>query len=156
MKMALKDHMTRKLVTIASDASIAEAHRLMTNFRIRHLPVLDDQEQFVIGMVSENELPPQAAELTDMPVRPLMTTPIKTLDIDTPLKSVVTAMIKEHVSAYLVTKQDEIVGIVTTEDMMTLLAEMLNKEDNSLWNLSQIFTSPSLQKAAYLVGQTGV
>lgn len=154
MKLALKDHMTRKLITINKDSTVAEAYRLMKNFWIRHLPVLDQEEEFIVGMVSERDL--LAAPSADTPVSRVMSNPIKTFPIETPVKSVVAAMIDEKLSAFLITKDDEIVGIVTSEDMLVLLKEVLKEDDTTQWSLSEIFINPALQRAAYIVGQTGI
>lgn len=154
MKLALKDHMTRKLITIKNDSTVAEAYRLMKNFWIRHLPVLDQEEEFIVGMVSERDL--LAAPSADTPVSRVMSNPIKTFPIETPVKSVVAAMIDEKLSAFLITKDDEIVGIVTSEDMLVLLKEVLKEDNTTQWSLSEIFINPALQRAAYIVGQTGI
>ena len=154
MKLALKDHMTRKLITINKDSTVAEAYRLMKNFWIRHLPVLDQEEEFIVGMISERDL--LAAPSADTAVSQVMSNPIKTFPIETPVKSVVSAMIDEKLSAFLITKDDEIVGIVTSEDMLVLLKEVLKEDDTTQWSLSEIFINPALQRAAYIVGQTGI
>lgn len=155
MKMALKDHMTRKIVTVGKGASTAEASRLMSNYWIRHLPVMDVDEEYIIGMLSERDL--LRSPSSETPVEKLMSTPIKTFEIDAPLRSVVDAMIEEKVSAYLITKDEEVVGIVTSEDMLVLLDQLLKRDDTTIgWNLSEILANPALQRAAYLVGQAGI
>lgn len=154
MKVNLKDHMTRKLITIEKSASIHEAHRLMNNFWIRHLPVMDQDEEFIIGMLSERDL--LKAKSQDDEVQSVMSTPIRTFEIDTPLKDVVEAMIAEKISAFLITKGDEVVGIITSEDLLVVLDQLLKNEDSTSWSISQIFTSPGLHRTAYLIGQAGV
>ncbi len=154
MKLALKDHMTRKLITVTQGATAAEAYRLMTNYWIRHLPVLDENEEFIVGMLSERDL--LRSPSAETPVENLMSTPLKVFEIDTPIKSVVDAMIEEKVSAFLITKNEEVVGIVTSEDMLILLDQLLKKDETISWNLSEIFINPALQRAAYLVGQAGI
>lgn len=47
---SVRDVMTDKLVTVAPDQSIAECMELMTNRRIRHLPVLEKDE--LVGVIS--------------------------------------------------------------------------------------------------------
>lgn len=152
--MALKDHMTRELVTINRNATAIEAHRLMTNYWIRHLPVVDEAEEYIIGMISERDL--LAATSMKVPVEELMSTPIRTFDINTPVRAVVDSMIEEKISAFLITKKDEIVGIITSEDMLILLDQMLKEEGGKSWDLSELLVNPALQRAAYLMGQAGV
>lgn len=155
MKMVLKDHMSRKLVTVSEDATATEASQLMSNFWIRHLPVTDAKEDFIIGMLSERDILRSAD--SNAKVRSLMSTPIKTFPVDTPLRKVVAAMIEEKISAYLITQDEEVVGIVTSEDMLILLDQVLKRDDTSIgWSLSELLVNPALQRAAYLVGQTGI
>lgn len=154
MKMALKDRMSRQLVTIERHVSAIEAHRIMRNYWIRHLPVVDEAEEYIIGMLSERDL--LMALSPDVPVEKLMSAPLKTFDIDTPARTVVDAMLADKISAYLITKKDEVVGIVTSEDMLALLEEMLKKEEHHNWIVSDILVNPALQRAAYLMGQAGI
>lgn len=155
MKMALKDHMTRKIVTVGTNTTAAEAYRLMSNFWIRHLPVVDAEEEFIVGMLSERDL--LRTPSPETPVMKLMSSPIKTFSIETPVRDVVDAMIEEKVSAYLITKEDEVVGIITSEDMLVLLDQLLKGDESTLgWSLNEILTNPALQRAAYLVGQAGI
>lgn len=154
MKMALKDHMTRKLTTINVDAPASEARRLMANFWIRHLPVMDKDDEYIIGMLSDRDL--LTATSSETPVSKLMSSPIKTFDINTPIKVVVGAMLKEKISAFLITKHEDVVGIVTSEDMLVLLNEILNKDEATRWSLLELFTSPAIQRTAYSVSQAGI
>ncbi|ASD62670.1 CBS domain-containing protein [Bdellovibrio bacteriovorus] len=156
MKIALKDHMTRKLITVSKDATASEALRLMTNYWIRHLPVMDEEEDYIVGMLSERDL--LRSPHAETPVGKLMSSPLKTFPIEAPMKAVVDAMIEEKVSAFLITKDDEVVGIVTSEDMLVLLDQILKKDESSdaPWVLGDLFSNPLLQRTAYLVGQAGV
>ncbi|KYG62146.1 HPP family protein [Bdellovibrio bacteriovorus] len=154
MKLVLKNHISRKLITVPTTATAAEAQRLMANYWIRHLPVMDEEDDYIIGMLSDRDL--MRASSLEVTVDKIMTSPIKTFDIDTPIDDVVEAMIEEKVSAFLITKEEEVVGIVTTEDMLLVLHQVLKKEDTTTWNLSEILVNPALQRAAYLVGQAGI
>lgn len=51
MKARLKDNMTRALVTIKKNAKTSDAHKLMLNNWIRHLPVVDDSGEYIVGML---------------------------------------------------------------------------------------------------------
>lgn len=53
--LKVEDIMTRRVITIKSTASIAEAARLMIDLGIRHLPVVDDTGRLV-GVVSLRDL----------------------------------------------------------------------------------------------------
>lgn len=48
--LAVREIMTSELVTVAPDATLSDCMRLMTENRVRHLPVMEDGHQ--IGLVS--------------------------------------------------------------------------------------------------------
>ncbi|MFZ5433625.1 MAG: CBS domain-containing protein [Calditrichota bacterium] len=52
--LKVRDHMTRDLVTASSEATVDDAQSVMTERRIRHLPVVDNQQ--LIGMISLGDL----------------------------------------------------------------------------------------------------
>jgi CBS domain-containing protein len=54
-KNMAKDHMTKPVVTVQSDTSVAEIINLMKNKHIRHLIVLD-KERKIAGIISSRDL----------------------------------------------------------------------------------------------------
>lgn len=154
MKINLHEYMTKKLVTVPKGSSVGEAHRLMVNYWIRHLPVIDESNDYIIGMISERDV--LSAKDKDVLVEDIMSTPLKVFDRDTPIRQVVEAMIEEKRSCYLITDNDDVIGIITTEDMLYLLDHVLKSEEHDDFSLSEFITNPGFQRAAYLVGQTGV
>jgi acetoin utilization protein AcuB len=53
--MFISKSMTRKVVTVKADASVLSARELMAANRIRHLPVIDEEDR-LIGMVSDRDV----------------------------------------------------------------------------------------------------
>ena len=53
--MRVGDFMTRRVMTVAPDASIVEAAKLMLEHKISGLPVIDAAHH-VVGIVSEHDL----------------------------------------------------------------------------------------------------
>ena len=49
----IEQHMTRQVITIGREQSLAHAQNLMTQHGIRHIPVLHGGE--LVGMLSERE-----------------------------------------------------------------------------------------------------
>ncbi|MEN0059450.1 MAG: CBS domain-containing protein [Bdellovibrio sp.] len=154
MKPALENNISRKLVTIQKNMKASEAYALMANEWIRHLPVVDDKGEMVIGMISDRDV--LRASRPDKPVAELMSSPVRTFDIGTPIRTVVTAMIDAKMSAFLITERDEIVGIITSEDMLLLLAQLLKEEASAKWILSEFLVNPLLQKTVTMTAQAGI
>lgn len=154
MKLSLKDHMSRKLLVISEDDTVDNALQMMRNNWIRHLPVLDHDNENVIGMVSERDL--MASAKLRAPVRSVMSHPVKIFDLNTPLDSVVHAMIEEKISAYLITDNEEIIGIVTSEDMLVLLEQLLTKDDTRPTTVMELLMNPVLQRTMNMMSQAGI
>lgn len=154
MGMKLKDHMSRHLITIDQTETAKEAQRLMSNYWIRHLPVIDPETGHVVGLLSDRDL--LRSPSLDIPTEQLMSTPFKSFDIETPLVDIVEAMIDEKISAFVITQDDDVVGLVTSEDLLAVLAQILREDANKTWALNEILTNPALQRTAYILGQTGI
>ncbi len=154
MKVLLKNQITRNLTCIAEEAQVFEAKQLMKNNWIRHLPVTDLNGEYVVGMISDRDL--LRAKNEEQKIKDLMSSPVKTYDIETPVKTIVHAMIESKVSAFLITKKEEIIGIVTTEDMLLLLSQTLTEANKTELILSQYLANPVVQGSINLLNQAGI
>jgi acetoin utilization protein AcuB len=132
MTISIQTAMTSKLVTISSDASLVSAGELMKEKRIRHLLVVDSITQEAVGVLSDRQL--QLSQLEpEMAVEWLMSTPIVTVDPATPLRQAIFKMLESKISALIVAdQQDQVRGIVTTDDLLWFLAHSLNEDKGSL------------------------
>lgn len=154
MKAALKNNMTRRLVTLNKHVHANEAYKVMSEGSIRHLPVTDDTGEYIVGMLSDRDLLRSPHPTT--PIFELMSTPVRTFDIDTPIRSVLNAMIEEKISAFIITGKEGIEGIVTTEDMLILLAQMLEDEESPKWILGEFLVNPVFQGTVNMASQAGI
>jgi acetoin utilization protein AcuB len=133
------DTMTCDLIKTKIDESLESAFLKMKKHGIRHLPVADEFNR-IVGIISDRDvLRGMQPDLRDYQsfqvenadfdpharVRDFMSWPVKTVSHDTDLRVVITKMIREKVSAFLVTHDSAIVGIVTSEDLLKLLYELL-------------------------------
>ena len=134
--------MKKKLITLALDAPISEAHKIMTQKKIRHLPILGPSGD-VLGILSDRDVmramrpskEPMAGAPVDYDFDPrlrvsdFMSWPVITTTGQTPLLEITRRMVQSKVSSLLVTDATGgPAGIVTTEDLLKLLARMLEKE----------------------------
>lgn len=67
-----------------------------------------------------DELPADATELT---VADIMTPDVFTVAEETPVSEIAEAMIANHIHRLLVTREDRVVGIISTSDLLGLLVE---------------------------------
>lgn len=156
-----KENMTKTLVTVAWNKPMEEASRLMEERRIRHLPVVD-KEGLVIGILSDrdvnramNPLRPGFAE--GMVVGDFMSWPAVTVDENVSIADVAEGMIDEKVSAFLVTKgENEVTGIVTSEDLLQLLRKALKEEKISKFSLASLPYTPIVREAMRELSSAGI
>ncbi|OFZ31093.1 MAG: hypothetical protein A2622_00370 [Bdellovibrionales bacterium RIFCSPHIGHO2_01_FULL_40_29] len=132
MTTKTQDIMSINLVTVNMHDALDDAYTTMRSNNIRHMPVVNKFGD-VVGIISDRDF--QRAMNSDTPesidfgykaiVRDFMSTPVITVPYDAELISVVQKMIDEKVSSFLVTSENTIVGIVSHEDLLKVLADML-------------------------------
>jgi CBS domain-containing protein len=130
--LRVADVMTIDPVTIASDASIEAAERLLRVNRITGLPVLD-AEGDLIGVISQTDLllagrPSIEAALRNRPsglrVGELMSSPALTVALDAPLAEAARIMRDAHVHRLVAVDDDgRSVGVLAAMDFVILFAE---------------------------------
>jgi CBS domain-containing protein len=102
--------------------------------RIRHLPVLDDEEQLV-GILSQRDMFRSALarvlgygehgrrKVLDMlAVKEVMATDVVTTSPDTPVAEAARVMLERKIGALPVMENGKLVGIITESDFVTLAA----------------------------------
>jgi len=147
--MNASDVMTRKILSVRPDATIAEAIRLMLDNRISGLPVINEAGRLV-GILTEGDLlrrgetgterhRPRWLEILMGPGRlaeeyvrthgrriaEVMTREPVTVTPDTPLKEIVELMERHQIKRVPVLDGDEPVGILSRADLLRGLAGAL-------------------------------
>ena len=148
--------MSKNLIKIGPDDAILEAYRLMYENGFRHLPVVDHQN-LLLGILSDRDI--QRAMIVDrhapddqeislnarIKVREYMSWPVHTVQSQTSLRSVVDDMRERKISAVLVQNdQYELVGIVTTEDLLAQLLKEMDKDEDIKEKSLSFFMSNTL------------
>jgi len=146
--MKAKDVMTRKVISVAPEATVLQAARLMLQHHISGLPVLDDKGELV-GIVSEGDFLRRRETKTERrrsrwlefllgpgrvaadyvhshggKVSEVMTADVKTIGEETPLEDIVQTMEKNRIKRMPVTRGDKLVGIVTRSDLMHAMVSL--------------------------------
>lgn len=125
MENKLKKIFSKNLVTISSDKTVHEADHVMKIRRIRHLPVVD-KGGYLVGMIARSDyaaLIHLDIDLKSIVVSALMSSPVKTFSVNAPVTTVAQVFVTEKINSALVMDNHEIVGIVTSQDLLRLLAE---------------------------------
>ena len=146
--MKAADVMTRRVITVAPDASILQAARLMLQNRISGLPVVDSRGQLV-GIVTEGDFLRRAETGTERhrpswlqffmstgrlaeeyvhthgrKVGEVMSRKPQTVSEDATLEEVVRTMERARVKRVLVQRGDKLVGIITRANLLHALASV--------------------------------
>jgi len=124
---AVRRYMSADPTVISSTQTLVEAHRVMREKGIRHLPVVDGGR--LVGVVSQRDLylletlrgVDAARELVEeaMTGEPFVVAP------DSALLEVVEAMAAERRGSAIVVEEGAVVGIFTSTDALRALAELL-------------------------------
>jgi CBS-domain-containing membrane protein len=108
--------MTRCPISVPVGASFATVAAVLTHNRISAVPVLD-QRGCPVGVVSEGDLlgGPRDAGLT---ARYLMTSPVRTVDVDATLAAASRLLADAGVRRLFVTEHDRLVGVLSRRDLL--------------------------------------
>ena len=114
------------------DEPVAHLLKLMKQHDIRHVPIQQDGR--VVGIVSERDLRwmgSPAIVLPDpeeIPIAHVQVNRPYTVEINTPLYTVLQEMAERKIGAVVVVESGELVGIVTVTDICRVLAELLSSQ----------------------------
>lgn len=171
MKPTLKANMSKNLITIDAGAPLKEAYTKMRDHQIRHLPVVDIDGN-VCGLISDRDLQRAMKSTmisfgfdmktehlefdTNARVKDYLNWPVTAFDRDTDLIVVVRRMLRDKISSILVTDMDQVVGITTTDDLLKVLANLLEDENRLGWSLETLLTNPAFMTLSHNLGESGV
>lgn len=134
-KELVKNWMSRDVITIEVDTKLSDAHQMMIDYRIRRLPVVND-DQLVgilsIGDVREAE-PSEGTSLSvwevnyllsELKVGKLMTPNPITISPYATIGEAAWMMLEYKISGLpVVNKQKKIIGIITKSDIFRLVVQ---------------------------------
>jgi acetoin utilization protein AcuB len=118
--------MNRRVVTVAPDATVAEARRLLDERRIRHVPVVAGGR--VVGLVSDRDVrsaargDPECTRVAD-----IMTRDVLTVSPGARVEEAARLMLAHRIGGLPVLERGELIGIVTTTDLLRALVDLLER-----------------------------
>lgn len=140
-KELVKDWMTSDVITVASDMSLTEAHRLMTDNKIRRLPVVKNDH--LVGIVTRGDVrearPSDATSLTIWEVNYLISKlKIKDIMAPNPISILPDATLAEAAQLMLdnkfsglpvVDSNKKVIGIITESDIFRMVVQAWGKTE---------------------------
>jgi acetoin utilization protein AcuB len=143
MKQELvKDWMTPDPLVVSSESTLPEVHRLLTENRIRRLPVVDDG--LLVGMVTlgdVREAEPSSATslsiwevnylLAKLTVDQIMTPGPITVSETTTIEGAANLMLRDKIGGLpVVDAEDKVVGIITESDIFRMVVATWRKSSD--------------------------
>lgn len=118
-----------KLISILQGSSIAAAKELMATHRIRHLPIVNNQNE-IISIISKHDMM-YAEKFQDLPVDLFASFPVQYVTAETPLSTVALKMLEQKISSVILCDSSKFaIGIITTDDLLfqfSLMAKEIEK-----------------------------
>jgi acetoin utilization protein AcuB len=125
---AIEKFMTTAPHSVGGAQSVAAAHRMMHEHRIRHLPVLEGGS--LVGMLTERDVAlvtsMKGVDANTTTVEDAMTSVVYTVRPDAPLDEVAAEMAQHRYGSAVVVSNGKVVGVFTTVDACRALAELLH------------------------------
>lgn len=137
--LRVRDSMTRDVVTLGPGASAAEAWGLCEEYRIRHVPVVDDGR--LVGLVSDRDLRDVspggqergAGSLRWVRLEEIMTREIVAIHPLDTIEHAAREIYDRKIGCLPVVSDGELVGIITSSDMMRTLIELVGAHGTGTW-----------------------
>lgn len=157
------------LITVAPETTLVEARKIIEDKSIDHLLVVDKNKKLV-GLLSDRDLKQYWASpatslsthelsylLEKVLVSMVMVKTVVTIPTSTTIERAALIMQQNRISSLPVMENDELVGIITSTDVMGVLLDAIGISDNSI-RLS-VFVDDTIGKLAELtetLSQAGI
>lgn len=138
--MRIRDYMTSTVMTLQEDARLLDAALLIRRTGKRHVPIVDDQGR-PVGIISDRDIARYSPSVLgtkspddynsvfeSTPITTVMTKDPVTLTPEDPISAAVQIMYTQKIGAVLAVENGKIAGILTVNDMLGLLNELLSEK----------------------------
>jgi acetoin utilization protein AcuB len=136
--MLVRDYMTRHPIMIPPTTPAAEAHKIMVENKVRHLPVVGDGKK-PLGLVTRERMRIPPADLgslnvweitrflSNLTVKDVMvrSEDLYTIGSEATLEKAAQLMAEKRIGCLPVVDENVVVGILTETDMLVQLADLL-------------------------------
>lgn len=146
--MIIKDILIPGLKTISIEATMQEADQILKEKNFRHLPVVEGGR--IVGILSDRDVQramtviispenkPQALIQKHKKVSEYMSSPVHKMNESESVETLVREMVNRKVSCYIIEGGGQDVGIMTTEDLLILLLDLIESKSGPLKILKKL------------------
>ena len=142
--MFVKSEMSEYPLTILPEESISNAHKFMSQHKIRHLPVVTSNAKMV-GLITEDDLlkaePSGATTLSvweihglllKVKVKEVMVKNVITTSEDTPIEEAAQLMLDKKIGCLPVIRENKLVGIITESDIFLTFMKLFGAREKGV------------------------
>ncbi len=137
--MIVEQIMKRNVIKILESSTIKEAHELMNEHRVRHLPIVNSMDELV-GIISDRDIRDARASIFDTDVQldyfanPVSEIMIKNVITAHPLdfvEEVSSIFYEHHIGCLPIEEGNKLVGIITETDILHTLVQLMGAHQPS-------------------------
>lgn len=130
MGTTVEEVMTPDPLTLLPTARVGEAYGMMVERGFRHVPVVEAELLLgVISMTDIGRLGASVPELLAKPLHEVMSKNLITVKRTESIAAAATLMASKKINCLLVVEHRQLIGIVTTYDLLDALARRVRAED---------------------------
>ena len=125
--MLVRDAMNKRVVAIKPNATVREAAKIMTKYRIGSLLVMEDEK--LVGIVTELDILWKVVAEGRNPettlVNEIMSKEVVTIKPDQTLEDAAQLMVEKKIKKLPVVEDDKVVGIITATDLISIQPKLI-------------------------------
>jgi len=128
--------MTRNVVTVTRDTSVLAVRNILHEHQFNQVPVVDGKK--VVGIITDRDIRENSASpastlsvhelnylLSEMKAGDIMTKDPITVTPETPIEAATEIITRHNIGSLPVVSKGELVGIITTSDLLNVLLEVM-------------------------------
>ena len=123
--MIIKNIMSKNIISCKSNSTIYDVAKLMKKYNIGFIPIIDND---LIGVITDRDIVIKCIFNNDINIRSYISKNIISIDENDDIKNALNIMKNNKVKRLIITKEKEIVGILSLSDILN------NSNDNKIIN----------------------
>ena len=153
--MQVSNRMTKEPVTINPETFLSAAKEKMEAGKFRRLPVISDGK--LVGIVTDRDMKAHAGYFEKTKASGIMTEKVLTIRPSATLEEAAQILLKHQISGLPVVDQDQLVGIITTSDIMKAFLDVMGASEEASVRIDFILegTEHGFEEASRVVAREG-
>lgn len=129
--MTVDKYMNKDVISVGTQATLAEAMEILFKYNIKSLPVVDSKGRLQ-GIISRRRIlqaaPQSLAELQNDTVSNIMETDVQAVDAGSTIKDAIQHMAELSISHFPVLKKGVVVGILSRDNVLSYYVQNLEEK----------------------------